>query len=30
MGLDNTGVVDAIGIEKDAGKMILTIAGAWD
>ena len=30
MALDNTKVVDAIGIEKDTGKVILTIADAWD
>jgi hypothetical protein len=30
MGLDNARVVDAIGIEKVTGKVILTIADAWD
>jgi hypothetical protein len=30
MSLDNTGVVDAVGIEKDTRKVILTIVDAWD
>ena len=30
MALDNTGVIDAIGIENDTGMVILTIADGWD
>ena len=30
MALDDIGVIDAIGIENDTGKVILTIADAWD
>jgi hypothetical protein len=30
MPLDDAGVVDFIGIENDSGKVILTIADAWD
>ena len=30
MPLDNTGVIDAIGIENDTGMVILTIADGWD
>ena len=30
MTLDKTGVVDAIGIESDSGKVVLTVADSWD
>ena len=30
MSLDNTNIIDAVGLEKDTGYVVLTIADSWD